>query len=166
MRAPRTAACLEHLIGDAVALAIGDRLFLAGKAQAHLLAHVAGRGPAHQRLDLARLLGLEIEHPGLGLGEARLHGGLGRLVDACGHDAMPIWLDCVKRHRIKAKPAGWQCAKRRNLCVRYAQARQKPCEDGNVGSSRGSACQSANRDNEKTPADFPPEGSVLCQLRR
>ena len=28
---------------------------------------------------------LKIEHPGLCVGKARLHGGLGRLIDACRH---------------------------------------------------------------------------------
>jgi hypothetical protein len=68
-----------------VALAIGHRFLLAGKAQPQLLAHVAGGGPAHQRLDFARLFRLEIEYPGLGIGKAGLHGGLGGLVDTCGH---------------------------------------------------------------------------------
>ncbi len=88
-RAPRRRRALEHLVGDAVALAIGDRLVFAGKAQAQLLARVARRRPAHQRLDLARLFRLEIHRPGLGPGLARLHGGLGRLVDACAHAAIP-----------------------------------------------------------------------------
>ncbi len=104
-RAPGDRLGFEHLVGDAVALAIGDRLVLAGKAQAHLLAHVAGRGPAHQRLDLARLLGLEIERPALGIGQPRLHGGLGRLIDACGHGTN---LNDVRRP-YKANGARWQC---------------------------------------------------------
>ena len=51
---------LDHLVGDALALAIGDRLFLAVEVQRDLLLHVAGRGPAHQWLDRARLLGYEV----------------------------------------------------------------------------------------------------------
>src|SRR3954470_23370432 len=35
---------LDHLIGDALALAIGDGLFLAVETQRDLLLHVAGRG--------------------------------------------------------------------------------------------------------------------------
>src|ERR1017187_10012358 len=77
-----------------MALAIGDRLFLAGKAQMHLLAHVAGRGPAHQRLHRARRLGLEIKHPALGFGVARLHGGLGWLVNAGCHGMRTGWGLC------------------------------------------------------------------------
>src|SRR4051812_3230979 len=41
---------LGKLIGNAAALAIRDRLFLRVELQAQLLAHVPGRGPAHQRL--------------------------------------------------------------------------------------------------------------------
>ena len=48
-------------------------------------AHVAGARPTHQRLDLTRLFRLEVEHPFLGLGRARLHGRLRRLVDSCDH---------------------------------------------------------------------------------
>src|SRR4029077_4348257 len=76
---------LEHLIGDAMALAIGDRLVLGVEVELHLLLHVARRGPAHQRLDRARLFGLVVEHPFLGLGGPRLHRGAGRFVDAGGH---------------------------------------------------------------------------------
>src|SRR5215211_572584 len=47
---------LEHLIRNTVALAIGDRFLLRVKAQVQLLLHVGGTGPAHQRLDEARLL--------------------------------------------------------------------------------------------------------------
>src|ERR1700674_2715894 len=46
---------VEHLVGNAVPLAIADRLFLGVEVQAHLLAGVAGARPAHQRLDLLGL---------------------------------------------------------------------------------------------------------------
>src|SRR5882724_7814880 len=59
-----------ELIRNAVARAIGDRLLARFEAQPQLLLHVARRGPAHQRLNRARLLGLIIEHPILGLGVA------------------------------------------------------------------------------------------------
>src|SRR6516225_2707210 len=75
----------ENLVGNARALAIGHRFFLGVEAQPDLLAHVAGAGPTHQRLDFRGLLRLEIEYPGLGVGLARLHGRFGRLVDACDH---------------------------------------------------------------------------------
>ena len=90
MIAPFRRRAFEHLIGDAPALAISDGLLLAVEAQAQLLAHVAGRGPAHQRLDPAGRLRLKIEHPVLGIGLAGLHGGLGRLVDARGHGGTPV----------------------------------------------------------------------------
>jgi len=61
---------LSYLVRDPPALAIGNRRFLAVEVQAQLLAHVAGRGPAHQRLDLPRCFGFKIEHPGLGIGKA------------------------------------------------------------------------------------------------
>src|SRR3979409_2161939 len=63
---------LDHLIGNALTLAIGYRLFLAVETKGDLLLHVAGRGPAHQRLDDARLLGFIVELPFLGDGGARL----------------------------------------------------------------------------------------------
>src|SRR5580692_3192175 len=54
---------LDHLVGNALALAISDRVFPVVEAKGELLLHVAGRGPAHQRLDRSRLLGLVIELP-------------------------------------------------------------------------------------------------------
>src|SRR3954451_7712062 len=77
---------LEYLARDAVALAIGDGFLGAVELQVNLLAHVARTGPAHQRLDLARLFGLVVEHPFLRLAGAGLHGSLRGLVDACRHD--------------------------------------------------------------------------------
>src|SRR6516165_1848054 len=56
----------EYPIGDAMLLAIGDRLLLRGEAQPNLLLHIAGARPSHQRLDLLGLGRLEIEHPELG----------------------------------------------------------------------------------------------------
>src|SRR5581483_208058 len=57
------------------------------ESQADLRLHIPRAGPAHQRIDLARGLGLVLEQPLLGAGRARLHGGLGRLVDAGSHCA-------------------------------------------------------------------------------
>src|SRR3954453_15804131 len=95
---------LDYLIGDALALAIGDRLFLAVEVQRDLLLHVAGRGPAHQRLDRARLLGLVVELPFLGLRPAGLHRVLGGLENACGHwRSGPL---CVFSFDFDA--SGWQ----------------------------------------------------------
>src|SRR5882757_1580355 len=76
---------LDHLIGNALALAIGDRVFLGVEVKRELLLHVAGRGPAHQRLDRPRLLGLIVELPFAGLGTSRLHRVFGGLKNACGH---------------------------------------------------------------------------------
>ena len=59
---------------------------LAGvKAQADLALGVAAAGPAHQRIDLARVGGREFQHPALGLGGTGLHRGAGGLIDAHGH---------------------------------------------------------------------------------
>src|SRR5665647_739354 len=80
---------LDHLIGNALALAIGHRLLLGVEADGELLLHVAGGGPAHQGLDRARLLGFIIELPFLGLGGPRLHRVFGGLKDACGHSIGP-----------------------------------------------------------------------------
>src|SRR3954451_7571501 len=71
-------------VGDALAGRVGDRLLLRVEPQLHLLARVAGRRPAHQRLDLARLDPVEFEQPLLRPGLAGLHRGLGGLVDAGG----------------------------------------------------------------------------------
>src|SRR5882724_8460761 len=63
---------LNHLIGNALTLAIGHGVLLGVEAKGELLLHVAGRGPAHQGLDRPRLLGLIIELPFPGLGPPRL----------------------------------------------------------------------------------------------
>src|SRR5580692_2282133 len=81
---------LERLVGDAVALAIGDGLFLGVEFEPQLLLHVARTGPAHQRLDGARLFGLVIQHPFLGLGGAGLHRRAGWFIDSGGHKRLPL----------------------------------------------------------------------------
>ena len=58
---------VSYLVRDAPALAIDNRRFLVVEVQAQLLAHVAGRGPAHQRFDLSRRFRFKIEHPGFGI---------------------------------------------------------------------------------------------------
>src|SRR4051794_18900147 len=89
---------MKNLIGDAMALAIGGRLFEGIEAQVHLLAHVARTGPAHQRLDLARLFGLIVEHPFLGLAGAGLHRSLRGLVYAGGHGLSLVLTVEIPRH--------------------------------------------------------------------
>src|SRR5215468_9346866 len=79
----------RDLVGDAVPLAIGDRLLLAVELKTQLLAHVAGTGPAHQRLHGARLFRLVVQHPFARLGRTGLHRRTGRLVDACHHRRFP-----------------------------------------------------------------------------
>src|SRR5712671_3601941 len=81
---------LNHLIGNALALAIGHGVFLGVEAKGKLLLHVAGRGPAHQRLDRLRLLGLIFELPFSGLGRPRLHRVFGGLKNACGHGSQGL----------------------------------------------------------------------------
>lgn len=84
-RAPLHLVGLLHPVGDALALGVGYGLLLGVEPQAHLLVRVAGRGPAHQGLDLAGLVLFENQEPLLGAGQARLVGGFGRLVDSRGH---------------------------------------------------------------------------------
>src|SRR4051812_42810049 len=74
---------LLHAEREAGARRIGDRLLLAVEPQPDLLSGVAGAGPAHQRLDLARTILLELQQPQLAARGARLHRALGLLVDAC-----------------------------------------------------------------------------------
>ena len=89
---------MKDLVGDAVALAVRGRFVEGVEAQMHLLAHVARAGPAHQRLDLARLFGLVIEHPFLGLAGAGLHRSLCGLVDAGRHDLSLALTVVMPRH--------------------------------------------------------------------
>src|SRR5262245_18288680 len=49
--------------GDALARGVGDRLLLRLEAHANLRARVVGARPAHQRLEAARPVALELEHP-------------------------------------------------------------------------------------------------------
>src|SRR4051794_37797360 len=86
-RAPLDFLRLFDAVGDAFPLSVGDCFFLGVEPEAQLLAHVAGTGPAHQRLDLASFVLLENEQPLLGPGHAGLVGGFGRLVDPCGHES-------------------------------------------------------------------------------
>ena len=116
---------VEDLIRDAVALGIGDRFLGGRKSQPHLLAHVAGRGPAHQRLDLPRLLRLVVEHPFPGLGGARLHRRLRRFVDPCRHD-LPCLLiaRCGLVGAAGFEPATFWSQTRRATRLRYAPGRR------------------------------------------
>src|SRR5262245_13420648 len=76
---------LDHLVRNALALAIGDRVFLGVEADGELLLHVARGGPAHQGLDRPRLFRLIVELPCFAIRLARLHRVLGRLEDARSH---------------------------------------------------------------------------------
>src|SRR5262249_33692774 len=80
---------LHDVIGDAVALGVSHGLLLRIEGEADLRFHVARAGPAHQRIDLAGRLRFVFEHPFLGAGWARVHGGLGMLVDAGDHRVNP-----------------------------------------------------------------------------
>src|SRR6516165_4304049 len=82
---------LDQLIGDALALAIGDRFLLAVEMKGELLLHVARRGPAHQRLDGAGLLWLVFEPPLIGLGPTRLHRVFRGLKNTSGHGWSALW---------------------------------------------------------------------------
>src|SRR6266851_3423534 len=61
--APRRWFRIEYAISDPIVLAIGDRLFLGGKTQPHLLPRIGGTGPPHERLDLLGGGLVEVEHP-------------------------------------------------------------------------------------------------------
>src|SRR5262245_59255429 len=76
---------LDHLVRDALALAIGDRVLLGVEADGELLLHVARGGPAHQGLDRPRLFRLIVELPCFAVRLARLPRVLGRLEDARSH---------------------------------------------------------------------------------
>src|SRR5262245_860301 len=120
---PHRRVGLKDLVGDAVALAIGDRLLLSVEAQLHLLAHVTGTRPAHQRLDLARLFRLVVEHPFLGLGMAGLHRSPRRLVDACDHDPSPAPVRMAELVGAAGfEPATWSTQNSRATRLRYAPA--------------------------------------------
>src|SRR6266481_4622152 len=54
---------IEYAISDPIMLAIGDRLFLGGKTQPHLLPRIGGTGPPHERLDCLGGGLFEVEHP-------------------------------------------------------------------------------------------------------
>ena len=72
-------------VAQAVFSGISDRFFLGGEMQPHLARHIAGTRPAHQRVDLARRGGFEIQNPKLGPGNARLSCRPGRAVNPCAH---------------------------------------------------------------------------------
>src|SRR5262245_56207129 len=120
--APHRRLGLKDLVGDAVALAIGDRLLLTLETQLHLLAHVAGARPAHQRLDLARLFRLVVEHPFLGLGVAGLHRSFRRLVDACDHGPSALVRMDGLVGAAGFEPATWSTQNSRATRLRYAPA--------------------------------------------
>src|SRR5690554_5807867 len=66
-------------------LGISDGLLLSLEPQPQLLARIAGRNPAHQRLDGPRCVGLEFQYPAFGQAAALLHRCLGKLEDAHLH---------------------------------------------------------------------------------
>src|SRR5258706_3215601 len=78
----------EDLKRNRVLLRIGDGFVQRIEIQAHLLAHVRGSGPAHQRVDLASARGLELELPSLGAVLPRLHRVSCGLKDADQHGTL------------------------------------------------------------------------------
>src|SRR5690606_15877703 len=72
-------------VGAAVALSVSDGLFFRVERELDLLPRVLLAGPPHQWVDRAGQPRLKLKHPLLGAGNARLHGGLRRLVDARNH---------------------------------------------------------------------------------
>ena len=93
---------------------------------ADFLLHVAGTRPAHQRLDVARLLRLVVEHPFFGVGLAGLHRRAGRSVNTCGHEAncSDESPDKAQRSRMVGaagfEPATFCSQSRRATRLRYA----------------------------------------------
>src|SRR6185437_3949462 len=81
---------LEHLIGDAMLLGIGDRLLARVEIELQLLAHVRGTRPAHQRVRRLGALRLVFEQPLPGADLARLHDIAGRSIDARAHSFLSI----------------------------------------------------------------------------
>src|SRR5262249_50334748 len=130
---------LEDLIGNAETLAVGDRFLRSVEAQLHLLTHITRTRPAHQRLDLARLFRLLVEHPFLGLGGARLHRSLRGLVDTRRHDRS---LARSRTNMVGAagfEPATWSTQNSRATRLRYAPVSSRRA------SIHGSLCPSKPR---------------------
>src|SRR5262245_36661053 len=118
--AGRRVLSLEHLVGDAVALAIGDRLLLGVEVQPQLLFHVGRARPAHQWLDLARGFRLVVEHPALRVRGAGLHRRLGRLVDARDHGLARLQESAGLVGAAGFEPATWSTQNSRATRLRYA----------------------------------------------
>ena len=81
--------CLLRLVdaeGNATARGIGDGLLQARELHADLRSGVARTCPAHQRLDRPRGLRLVFQDPFAHARPSLLHGSLGGLVDAGGHE--------------------------------------------------------------------------------
>lgn len=76
---------LNDAVFDALALCVGFGLFLRFECQLDLLLHVGAGGVAHDRIDLARNLGVEFQNPDIGLRLAGLHGGFCRAVNLRRH---------------------------------------------------------------------------------
>src|SRR5438477_6023412 len=72
---------LNELERDAVLGGVVDRLRRRLEGEPHLAVRIAGLGPAHEGVGNPGLRGLELKRPELGLGLARLHGGLGGAKD-------------------------------------------------------------------------------------
>src|SRR6478752_5566033 len=103
----------EQLVGNIVRLGIGDRLLRRVEFQRELLAHVAGRGPAHQGIDGAGTFRLIVQQPLLGAGLARLHGILGWSVNARTH-VKPLILYQKRRPRPAAFARPWRSFRSRS----------------------------------------------------
>ena len=93
---------LDHLVIQPMFARVILGLLAGLEAQADLALGVVAAGPAHQRVDLARIGGRKVQHPVLGAGGARLHGVAGGLVDADAHGGNPLFL----LPALSPKPAG------------------------------------------------------------
>src|ERR1700730_1788496 len=72
--------------GNAVTRRVSDRFLFGGEAHADLRLGIGRAGPAHQGLDRQRLLRRVLQDPVARRGVALLHRGLGRLINAGGHE--------------------------------------------------------------------------------
>ena len=82
--------CLMDLCGNSATRGIRQRFLARCECKLHLLAHVPGSGPAHQRIRPLCFGRRKFKEPLVGVRPAGLHGILGALKDSGGHD----FIDC------------------------------------------------------------------------
>ena len=129
---------------------VGDRLFLAREAQAELALGVGRGGPAHERLDPSRRIGLELKRPAPGAGVAGLHGRLGRAEDTDLHDVLalpsgiPFGRPPSGRAPTRTANDAWPRGPRQGEAWSSQGSSQGPSQESIQGSSRLSMFHKAN----------------------